>query len=77
MPPILVVGIQADIDERHRNVSIEEGIKLSKEWDVPYLETSALNGNNVKDAFIECVRTRWVYDTYPNVRVRSRALLIT
>ena len=77
MPPILVIGIQADCDDKDRNVSIEEGIELSKEWDVPYLETSATNGINVHDVFIECIRTRWVYDTYPNVRMRSRALLIT
>eukprot|EP01083_Nonionella_stella_P040181 109199_1 len=77
MPPILVVGIQADIEQKHRNVSIEEAIELSKKWETPYIETSAMNGNNVNDVFIECVRTRWVYDTFPRVRMRSSAFLIT
>merc|ERR1712176_834462 len=70
MPPLLIVGLHADVDESARCVSIEEGLELGRKWDVPYIETSAVDGLNVNEVFVECVRTRWVYDTFPNVRDR-------
>jgi small GTP-binding protein len=47
--PFVLVGNKAD--KKEREVSREEGEKLAKNLGVPYLETSALNGENVGMAF--------------------------
>lgn len=75
MPPIVMVAIHTEMNDAIREISIEEGLAISSEWDVPYIETSAINGINVNDVFDECIRTRWVHDTYAHVRNRSRTVL--
>ena len=37
--------------EDKRDVSIEEGQQLAKQFDVPFFETSALNGHNISTCF--------------------------
>jgi small GTP-binding protein len=51
--PIVVIGNKSDLTEQ-RLISTEEGEELAKslsEYGSSYIETSALTGNNVKDAF--------------------------
>lgn len=47
--PITLVGNKSDLGEA-REVSSEEGKNLSKELNIPYIETSALTGENVTKA---------------------------
>jgi len=47
---LLLVGNKTDLAE-DREVSTEEGIKFSRELNLNFLETSALNGSNVNRAF--------------------------
>ena len=49
--PILLIGNKTDLEEE-RIVSYEEGKKLADEKNLEFMETSALNGNNVDEAFI-------------------------
>lgn len=50
----ILVGNKSDL-ESHRVVSEEECRQLANDLKLPYVETSALNGNNVNDAFNELV----------------------
>ena len=49
--PILLIGNKTDL-ENNRLISYEEGKKLADENNLKFFETSALNGNNVDEAFI-------------------------
>jgi len=48
--PFILVANKIDLADK-RQVSEEEGQNLAKEWDVPYLETSAKTKENVVEAF--------------------------
>jgi small GTP-binding protein len=45
-----LIGNKSDLTDK-RQVTFEEGLALAEELKCPYLETSALNGSNVEDAF--------------------------
>jgi GTPase SAR1 family protein len=47
----VLVGNKIDL-EGDRKVSYEEGDQLASELQVPFVETSALTGNNVEQAFV-------------------------
>lgn len=47
----IIVGNKADLNDDQRVVSEWEGQKLANEYHVPFYETSALNGQNVKKSF--------------------------
>ena len=47
----LLVGNKSDLEEQ-RKVTYDEGVELSKKFDIPFLEVSAKNALNVEDTFI-------------------------
>lgn len=52
--PIILVGNKCDLN--YRQVSTEDGSKLSNEWDVPFFETSAKENINTYNIFYEVIR---------------------
>lgn len=53
--PFLLVGNKADLTER-RIVSEESACEQARQWQVPYIETSAKTRHNVTNIFIELLR---------------------
>lgn len=53
--PFLLVGNKADLEER-RQVSIEEAQNRARQWNVPYVETSAKTRVNVDKVFFDLMR---------------------
>jgi small GTP-binding protein len=49
--PGIIIGNKSDLEEK-RKVTKEEGIKLAKQLSLDYVETSALAGVNVEEAFL-------------------------
>ena len=47
---IILIGNKLDL-EKNREVNTEEVKKKAEELDIPYFETSALNGSNIEHAF--------------------------
>ncbi|XP_040570941.1 uncharacterized protein [Lepeophtheirus salmonis] len=52
--PKILVGNKADLSERRR-VSKEEAQNFANKWKMAYIETSALESTNVKQAFIALI----------------------
>ena len=48
--PILLVGNKQDLAEE-RKISTDDGKKLAESWGIEYIETSAKNNFNCKEAF--------------------------
>ena len=46
------MGNKIDLPLHERQVSTVEGEKLAAEVGIPFVETSALNGSNVENAFV-------------------------
>lgn len=53
--PFLLVGNKADLEER-RVVGQDEAQEQARQWNVPYVETSAKTRQNVDQVFIELMR---------------------
>ena len=49
--PIIIVGNKCDIEERERQVTIEEGHTYAKNKGYHFYETSAKTGHNINEAF--------------------------
>lgn len=49
----VLVGNKTDLPSHERQVSTQEGEALALELGIPYIETSALNGSNVENAFVK------------------------
>merc|ERR1719401_843614 len=49
----LLVGNKADCDPQQRKVDAAQGQALADEYGIPFLETSARSGQNVKEAFTQ------------------------
>ncbi len=57
--PIILVGNKSDL-QASREVATQDAKKLSEEWKVPFLETSAKTGENVEQVFhtiVQKIRT--------------------
>ena len=52
---IVLIGNKNDLKEQ-RQVSTEEGEKKAKLFKLAYMETSALDGNNIENAFFEVLK---------------------
>ena len=60
--PIVLVGNKTDL-VHERQVSTERGQQLAKRFgDIPFVETSALEGTNCDFAFQEAIRLLWEKD---------------
>merc|ERR1719433_540080 len=57
-PPVVLAGNKVDLrdDKENTQVTKQEGEELAKEWNVPFLETSAKTKINDSECFIEVVR---------------------
>eukprot|EP00105_Crassostrea_gigas_P037391 XP_019921539.1 PREDICTED: ras-related protein Ral-A isoform X1 [Crassostrea gigas] len=53
--PFLLVGNKADLEDK-RYVSVEEAQERAKQWNVPYVETSAKTRANVDKCFYDLLR---------------------
>lgn len=53
--PFLLVGNKADLEDK-RQVSLEEAQNRAKQWNVPYVETSAKTRANVDKVFFDLMR---------------------
>ena len=51
---IILVGNKIDL-ELNRQISTEEGIKLSEYFEIPYFEASAKNSNGVRDFMVKII----------------------
>jgi GTPase SAR1 family protein len=48
----VLVGNKIDLPSHQRQVSREEGELLAQSLDIPFIETSALSGSYIEDAFV-------------------------
>src|SRR5690554_2455336 len=53
--PMILVGNKADLEDQ-RAVTKEEGEQLAKQFDVPYIETSAQTGSNTDEVFFQIAK---------------------
>ncbi len=51
----ILIGNKCDMEDQ-RKVTKEEGAELAKSYDIPFLETSAKDGINVQDAFLNITK---------------------
>ena len=65
---ILLIGNKSDL-ESSRQVSIEEGNKKAEQYNIAFIETSALNGSNIEKAFDLMVRE--VYNNFHNTFIKD------
>ncbi|OQR76458.1 ras-related protein Ral-A-like [Tropilaelaps mercedesae] len=54
--PFILVGNKADKDGANRRVTIEEAEERARQWNVPYVETSAKTCTNVDRVFYDLLR---------------------
>jgi small GTP-binding protein len=71
---IMLVGNKIDMMEK-REVTKEEGIYLAQKFEVPIVETSALSGENVEQAFLTIIQTVYAREKLlENERIRKLTL---
>ena len=56
---IILIGNKSDLNNK-REISEEEGLKLSEKYNINFIETSALNGYNINEAFYNLIEN--IYD---------------
>ena len=75
---IVLIGNKSDLDGK-RVITKDEGFKFAQENNLKFFETSALNGNNVEEVFLEAstellnkVENREIsYDSNSGVQIRN------
>ena len=75
---IILVGNKSDLDGK-RVITKDEGFKFAQENNLKFFETSALNGNNVEEVFLEAsiellnkLENREIsYDSNSGVQIRN------
>ncbi|CAD8207182.1 unnamed protein product [Paramecium octaurelia] len=75
----MLVGNKADITER-REVSYEEGLELSRQFQIPFYETSAKSSTNIEAAFTHITKNilnREIHNSKAVVRKTSNMRLQT
>lgn len=75
---IILVGNKSDL-ESNRVVTLEEGKKMAEFHKMAFIETSALNGNNIEKAFNELIRDVYksIYslgDNKDNIKLEEKAI---
>ena len=60
---IILIGNKSDLNNK-REISKEEGLKLSEIFNINFIETSAFNGDNINEAFFKLVEN--IYDIQNN-----------
>lgn len=75
---IILVGNKSDL-ESNRVVTLEEGKKMAEFHKMAFIETSALNGNNIEKAFNELIRDVYksIYslgDNKDNIKLEDKAI---
>ena len=53
---IFLIGNKSDLEEK-REIPKERGENLANEYNMTFFETSAFNGNGIKEAFQKCIET--------------------
>jgi len=53
---VVLVGNKADVEEKDREVLKEDGEKLARDYNITFFETSAFNGQNVREVFYQITR---------------------
>ena len=75
---VILVGNKSDL-ELDRAVTIEEGTKMAEFHKMAFLETSALNGNNIEKAFNELISEVFkshfsLVDNKSNINLKHKAI---
>jgi GTPase SAR1 family protein len=51
VPPLVLVANKCDLDDSQRQVSSEELRALARQWKCEFVETSAMENNNIETVF--------------------------
>ena len=70
---IFLVGNKSDLNN-NREVSKDEGINKSEKYNVPFLETSALQGDNIDRVFEELIQTVYVNNSEELLEENKKAI---
>ena len=69
--PRILVGNKCDLDSQ-RQISVEEGCRLAKKLQIPYLETSALANTNIDELFYTLVRDMTKFYEVPSAPTKKK-----
>lgn len=70
---IFLVGNKSDLNN-NREVSKDEGINKSEKYNVPFLETSALQGDNIDRVFEELIQSVYVNNSEELLEENKKAI---
>ena len=70
---IFLVGNKSDLND-NREVSKDEGINKSEKYNVPFLETSALQGDNISRVFEELIQSVYVNNSEELLEENKKAI---
>eukprot|EP01129_Flabellula_baltica_P014751 TRINITY_DN715_c0_g1_i1.p4 TRINITY_DN715_c0_g1~~TRINITY_DN715_c0_g1_i1.p4 ORF type:complete len:118 (-),score=26.12 TRINITY_DN715_c0_g1_i1:1047-1400(-) len=69
--PIILVGNKCDLEHK-REVLPKDGKDLARDYNCPWMETSAKNDINIVDIFHSLIDQVWQQDGAPNFKKRKR-----
>ena len=70
---IFLVGNKSDLNN-NREVSKDEGINKSEKYNVPFLETSALQGDNIDRVFEELIQSVYINNSEELLEENKKAI---